>query len=188
MLAASAASASPSSNTATKSAACPAPPEAMTGTDTPRLTTRVRSRAKPPLVPSWVMDVSRISPAPRSAASWHQGSASRPVAWVPARVITCHSPATRRASTATTMHCEPKRRTSSSSNAGRASAAEFTPTLSAPLSSSSSTVATVAMPPPTVKGMSSSRATARTSSLRGWRRWFVAVMSRNTNSSAPSRA
>ena len=83
------------------------------------------------------MLVSRISPAPRSTASRHQATASRPVGVRPpatnASQPASGSPASRAlASTASTTHCAPKRALSSSSSSGRASAAEFTLTLSAP--------------------------------------------------------
>ena len=65
LLAAKAASAFPSINTSLKCSIVPAPPDAITGMSTISETCRVISQAKPPLVPSWFIDVRRISPAPR---------------------------------------------------------------------------------------------------------------------------
>ena len=48
-----------------------------------RATARVSARSKPALVPSRSMLVSRISPAPRRAASAAQATASMPVALRP---------------------------------------------------------------------------------------------------------
>ncbi len=47
---------------------------------------------------------------------------------------------------------------------------------------------TVRMPPPTVKGMKTVSATRRTMSITMSRRSWLAVMSRKTSSSAPSRS
>ena len=63
----------------------PAPPEAITGIETARDTAAVSSQSKPLRVPSRSIDVSRISPAPRDAASRAHSTASRPAALVPLR-------------------------------------------------------------------------------------------------------
>src|SRR5204863_2837402 len=76
---ASAASAEPARKTSTKWSAPPAPPEAMTGMRTALAITRVSSQSKPSPVPSRSIEVSRISPAPRSSASFAHCAASRPV-------------------------------------------------------------------------------------------------------------
>ncbi len=55
--------------TSAKCSSDPAPPDAITGIGTALETAAVSSQSKPVLVPSRSMDVSRISPAPRSAAS-----------------------------------------------------------------------------------------------------------------------
>src|SRR5262249_12244050 len=67
--AASAASARPVVKTSTKCSNVPAPPDAITGIDTADETAAVSRQSKPARVPSRSIDVSRISPAPRSAAS-----------------------------------------------------------------------------------------------------------------------
>ncbi len=84
------------------------------------------------------------------------------------------------------MHCEPNRCAASRRNSGRATAAVFTPTLSAPARSSASTSATVRTPPPTVSGMNTCSAVRRTTSYVVSRPELDAVMSRKVSSSAPS--
>src|SRR5688572_22371454 len=63
-LAASTASARPSSTPSARCSTEPTPPEAITGTVTASATARVSARSKPSRVPSRSMLVSRISPAP----------------------------------------------------------------------------------------------------------------------------
>jgi hypothetical protein len=92
----------------------------------------------------------------------------------------------RRASTDSTTHCEPNRWAASASNSGRAMAAVFSDTLSAPARSSRSTSATLRTPPPTVSGMNTWSAVRPTTSIMVSRSPLDAVMSRNTSSSAPS--
>ena len=70
----------------------------------------------------------------------------------------------RRASTDSTMHCEPNRCAPRASSSGRATAAVLTPTLSAPARSSRSTSSAVRTPPPTVSGMNTCSAVRRTTS------------------------
>ena len=62
----------------------PTPPEAITGTGTASATARVSSRSNPSRVPSRSIEVSRISPAPRSAHRSAHVRASRPVGGPPA--------------------------------------------------------------------------------------------------------
>nr|BFE88960.1 hypothetical protein GCM10020093_115610 [Planobispora longispora] len=93
---------------------------------------------------------------------------------------------TRRASTDSTTHCAPKRRDASVSSSGRAMAAVFSDTLSAPARSSRSTSSTARTPPPTVSGMKTCSAVRRTTSYIVDRSELEAVMSRNVSSSAPS--
>src|SRR3984957_9929354 len=69
MEAARAASACPSRKTSTKWLTEPAPPEAMTGIETACATARTNSQSKPARVPSWSIEVSKISPAPRASDS-----------------------------------------------------------------------------------------------------------------------
>ncbi len=71
-------------------------------------------------------------------------------------------------------------------SAGSFTAAEFSEVLSHPAASIARMSSAVRMPPPTVYGMKTSSAVRRaTSSIIG-RSSCVAVMSRNTSSSAPS--
>ena len=100
--------------------------------------------------------------------------------------VGCSPSGTVRASTDSTMHCEPKRLLISSSTSGRAIAAVLTLTLSAPARSIVSTSATVRMPPPTVSGMKICSAVRPTTSIMVARPELDAVTSRNVSSSAPS--
>ncbi len=100
--AARAASARPSAKTSAKCSKVPAPPEAMTGMFTAEETAAVSSQSKPLFVPSRSMEVSRISPAPRSADSRAQSTAPRGVSAWPLRTYTAKRPSWRLASMATT--------------------------------------------------------------------------------------
>ena len=73
-------------------------------------------------------------------------------------------------------------------SSGSATAAVLSETLSAPARSTSRISSTVRTPPPTVSGMNARRAVRSTTSSSVPRRSGAAVMSRNTSSSAPSRA
>ena len=88
---------------------------------------------------------------------------------------------------ATTTAWLPYRRASVVMSAGSESAAVFRLTLSAPASTAAAASPSVLMPPPTARGMNSSRATARIVSASARRSSIVAVMSRMTSSSMPSR-
>ena len=66
----------------------PAPPLAMTGMLTSRRTARISSRSKPSVVPSASIALSRISPAPSSAARTAHSIASRPALLRPPWVVT----------------------------------------------------------------------------------------------------
>ena len=68
----------------------------------------------------------------------------------------------------------------------RATAAEFTDTLSAPASSSPRISSTVRTPPPTVSGMKQASAVRLTASSRMPRASTLAVISRKQSSSAPA--
>ena len=57
----------------------PAPPDAMTGTSTAAVTLRTSSTSNPRFEPSKSIDVSRISPAPSSAARVAHATTSTPV-------------------------------------------------------------------------------------------------------------
>jgi hypothetical protein len=92
------------------------------------------------------------------------------------------------ASIASTTHWSPNTRASSSIRPARATAAELTETLSAPASSTPWASATSRTPPPIVNGTNTSSAARRASSTTVARLSEVAVMSRNTSSSAPSRS
>ncbi len=187
-LAASTASA-PASTAGAKWASVPAPPLAITGTVTTARTARISSRSKPAVVPSASIEFSRISPAPSSVARRAQSTASRPVPVRPPCVVTSKplgGPGARRASTDSTTHCDPNRRAASASSSGRAIAAVFSETLSAPARSSRSTSSALRTPPPTVSGMKTCSAVRRTTSYMVSRPPLDAVMSRKVSSSAPS--
>src|SRR5579864_730668 len=135
------------------------------------------------------MLVSRISPAPDSAARTAQSTASRPVAVRPPCVYTSHPPArVRFASIATTMHWLPNCAAPSRITSGRRTAAVFSPTLSAPARSMRRRSSTVASPPPTVNGIVRTSAVRRTTVSMMPRPSWLAVISRKTTSSAPSRS
>jgi polyphosphate glucokinase len=192
-LAASTASA-PAPTAGAKCATSPAPPLAITGTVTTARTARISSRSKPAVVPSASIELSRISPAPSSAPRRAHSTASMPVPRRPPCVVTSNPlggggpslPVTRRASTDRTTHWEPNRRAASASSSGRAMAAVFSETLSAPVRSSRSMSSSLRMPPPTVSGMNTCSAVRRTTSYMVSRPPLDAVMSRNVSSSAPS--
>ena len=163
----------------------PAPPEAITGMGRKEDKSAVKSLAKPALVPSWSMEVSKISPAPLSANSLAQAWVISSVALRPPWVCTLSTHARWRVSTATTTHWEPNSRAIWSMMMGLFTAAELIEILSAPAARRRYTSSKVDMPPPTVKGMLISLATCVTSAARVLRLSTVAVMSKNTNSSAP---
>ena len=71
-------------------------------------------------------------------------------------------------------------------SSGRWNAAVFTLTLSAPARSMVRASSTLRIPPPTVNGMNTCSAVRRTTSIIVSRPSDDAVMSRKTNSSAPS--
>ena len=134
------------------------------------------------------MLVSRISPAPRSTPSRAHATASRPVGVRPPATKTSQPSPLRLASMASTTHWAPRTSASSPTSSGRSTAAEFTDTLSAPASSTAWASATSRMPPPIVKGTNTSSAARLASATIVSRFSWVAVMSRNTTSSAPSRS
>src|SRR5262249_6301758 len=84
------------------------------------------------------------------------------------------------------MHCAPNRSAPSRIKSGFCTAAVLTEILSAPAFKIARTSSTVRTPPPTVNGMKTRSATRRTMSATISRRSDEAVMSRKTNSSAPS--
>ncbi len=133
--------------------------------------------------------VSSTSPAPSSAARHAQATASIVVVPIPDRTLTTHRPrfsADSAASMAMTMHCAPKRFAHSVMRSGRATAAVFTPILSAPESMSRAASATARTPPPTVSGIESTRRTRATVCAAVARPSGVAEMSSSVISSAPS--
>jgi len=137
------------------------------------------------------MLVSRISPAPAPSMRAAHSTASSPVGVRPPCVNTSQphagsSAARRRASIATTTHCDPKRSAASRTEPGRATAAVLIDTLSAPALSSARTSSTVRTPPPTVSGMKTRSAVRATTSRMIGRSSCEAVMSRKVSSSAPS--
>ncbi|COX01177.1 Uncharacterised protein [Mycobacterium tuberculosis] len=78
MLAANTASA-PAATAGAKCSTAPAPPLAITGTVTAARTARSKARSNPALVPSASIELSRISPTPRSAPRAAHCTASIPV-------------------------------------------------------------------------------------------------------------
>ena len=168
----------------------PAPPLAMTGTVTAARTAWIISVSKPALRCVRVHGTSRISPTPRATARAAQATASIPVPRAatvrghlePAGQITGgRAPA----STESTTHCDPNRRAASASNSGRATAAVFSDTLSAPARQQPVDVLVVRTPPPTVSGMNTCSAGFAAPPTGGLRLLLEAVMSRKTSSSAP---
>ncbi|SLH45368.1 Uncharacterised protein [Mycobacteroides abscessus subsp. abscessus] len=143
-------------------------------------------------MPSASIELSRISPTPSSAPRSAHSTASMPVPRLPPCVVTSQPDGvsgwpsgTVRASTDSTMHCEPNRSDISRSTSGRAMAAVLTDTLSAPARSSRSTSSTVRTPPPTVSGMKICSAVRVTTSIMVPRSPVEAVTSRKVSSSAP---
>ena len=86
---------------------------------------------------------------------------------------------------ASTTHWAPNTSASSLTSPGRATTAEFTETLSAPASSTAWASSTPRIPPPIVNGTNTLSAVRRASCTIVSRFSWVAVMSRNTSSSAP---
>ena len=186
MLAASAASASPSVSTFRKSSGPPAPPDAITGMRVARETARVRSQSNPCLTPSVSIDVSRISPAPNSSPRAAHSTASIPSSTRPPLVKTFHPPpGLRRASIARTTACAPNSLLIAVISSGFRTADVLMPTLSAPAISTLRASTTDRNPPPTVSGMKTFRAVRATMSTMVLRLSLDAVISRNTISSAP---
>ncbi len=134
------------------------------------------------------MLVSSISPAPSSLARQAHSMASMPVSMRPPFLKMFHPDPSGRlfASIATTTHWLPNLSAASEISSGRLMAAELTATLSAPSLRISLKSSTARIPPPTVNGMKTRSATRRTMSTTVFRASDVAVMSRNTSSSAPS--
>ena len=89
---------------------------------------------------------------------------------------------------ATTMHWLPKAAAPCLTSFGLLTAAVFTPTLSAPAFNIRRTSSTERIPPPTVSGIKTCSDTRWTTSTIVSLESELAVMSRKTNSSPPSRA
>ena len=132
------------------------------------------------------MDVSRISPAPSASSRRIQSIASSGVSSRPPFTITASLAPIRLTSTAATMHWVPKLSARRETSEGSRTAAVLTVTLSAPARSAAPASATARMPPPTVNGMKIDSATRPTISSMVCRASWLAEMSRNTSSSAPS--
>ena len=101
-----------------------------TGTPTSARTAAIISRSNPSRVPSASIELTTISPAPSSSPWRAHVDRSMPVPRRPPWVVTSKPdgvPASvRRASTDSTMHCEPNRSAASRSTSGRAIAAVLT--------------------------------------------------------------
>ena len=115
----------------------------------------------------------------------HQGVSSAAIAGVLALVWYFQRGSPVLTSMATTMHCAPNFSAASRTNSGRCTAAVLIDTLSAPASSSFRISSTCRTPPPTVSGMKHCSAVRLTTSKMVSRFSWLAVMSRNVNSSAP---
>src|SRR6185369_16066281 len=154
MLAASTASALPSSSTSAMCSRLPAPPLATTGTPTASLIRRVMARSNPALVPSASMLLSTISPAPSETARCAHSTASSPVGLRPPCENTSHrSGDTFFASIETTMHWLPNFSAPLRIRLGFANADELILILSAPALSMLYMSSTERRPPPTVSGI-----------------------------------
>ena len=152
-VAASTASA-PAATAGGKSAAWPAPPEAISGTSTTARTALIISRSKPSVVPSASIELSRISPTPCSTPRRAHSTASRPAAFRPPWVVTSKpdgAQSARRASTESTSTWLPNLRVISPITSGWRMAPVLIATLSAPARSKMSTSSTELTPPPTVR-------------------------------------
>ena len=84
------------------------------------------------------------------------------------------------------MHCDPNWLEDLFINSGFSIAVVFIETLSAPASSSSDMLSKSLIPPPTVNGIKTSEETFSTTSIIAFLFSWLAVMSKKTNSSAPS--
>src|SRR5256886_6573602 len=163
----------------------PMPPEAITGTRTVRTTARNSSKSGPALVPSRSQLVSRISPAPSPAPARAHSTASARASTRPPCVRAAQPSPERRASIASTTHWVPNSAASSERSAGRAMAAVFTLTLSAPAASRRRASSTRRTPPPTVRGIRIDARTRATVSTCVARASTDAATSSTTISSAP---
>src|ERR1039458_2358425 len=153
MLAASTASALPSSNTSAMCSKLPAPPLATTGTPTDSLTRRVMTKSNPAFVPSASMLFKTISPAPSDTARFAHFTASSPVGLRAPCEKTPHlSGAIFLASIETTMHWLPNFSAPARIKSGFASAEELMLILSAPARSIVNMSSTDFMPPPRGSG------------------------------------
>ena len=86
------------------------------------------------------------------------------------------------------MHWQPKWADASAMRLGLRTAAVLRDTLSAPASRRALTSLTERTPPPTVRGMNTCSETCSTTSIMISRESELAVMSKKTSSSAPSRS
>jgi hypothetical protein len=147
---------------------------------------RVMAMSKPAFVPSASIEFNTISPAPSDTAFLAHSIASRPVSLRPPWENTLHlSGAVRLASIETTMHWLPNFSAPSRISSGRASALELMLILSAPARSIVNMSSKDLMPPPTVSGIKHCEAARSMTSTIVVRPCAVAVMSKNTISSAP---
>ena len=141
-------------------------------------------------MPSASIALSRISPAPSSAARLRPLDGVEPGDFAAAvggdLEAASRCPGARRASTESTSTWLPNRSAISATSSGRWIAAVFTATLSAPARSSRSTSSTRPTPPPTVSGMKTCSAVRETISIVVARPSWEAEMSRKVSSSAPS--
>ena len=146
----------------------PAPPDAITGTDTALHTASSISRSKPCLTPSVSMEFTTTSPAPIDTHLLIQLIASMPVSSLPPLANTRNSPSTLFTSQESTTHWSPYSLAARVINSGSLIAPELTLTLSAPHLSTLSKSSTVLMPPPTVSGMNTLRAVSVSISVKSF--------------------
>ena len=146
----------------------------------------VMTRSNPAFVPSASIEFNTISPAPSDTARLAHATASSPVGLRAPCENTSHlSGAIFRQSIETTMHWLPNFSAPSRMSSGRASALELMLILSAPARSIVYMSSTDLRPPPTVSGMKHWSAARSITSTIVARPCAVAVMSKNTISSAP---
>ena len=84
------------------------------------------------------------------------------------------------------MHCDPNLLDDFFINSGSSIAEVLIDTLSAPANNNSEILSKFLIPPPTVSGINTSEETFSTTSIIAFLCSWLAVISKNTNSSAPS--
>ena len=160
-----------------KSSMHPAPPLAITGTETALHTASSISISKPFFTPSVSIELTTTSPAPMPTQRFIHSIASIPVSSRPPLAKTLNSSPTRLMSHESTTHWSPYSFAASVMMPGFLMAPEFTLTLSAPHFSTRSKSAMLLIPPPTVSGMNTFDAVSVRISVKSLRPSALAVMS-----------